>query len=210
MRPQSPHAAGANSVGFEDPACGAEAWSRLLHCGDTDVVFLTRQWLRPWWETRGEGRLLLVAAERDGEVVALAPTYAADGTILFLRGGRVGLPRLHRRHQRSRRAAGAARRRARRGRRVSRIQVRAGPRRSPTGLRLRDAAARLALECFVKDELPVRSRRRRGASIPGDCQRHAAMRAGCPATCRANLPRLTLKNLEISENPPLPARIAPA
>lgn len=70
--------------GFDDPRCPPAAWERLLARSDTSVVFLTRSWLRAWWETVGEGDLLLVAAERAGELVAVAPFYAIGGMVFFL------------------------------------------------------------------------------------------------------------------------------
>ena len=40
-------------TGFDDPRLGPDDWTRLLAQGDTDVIFLTRQYLRAWWETLG-------------------------------------------------------------------------------------------------------------------------------------------------------------
>jgi CelD/BcsL family acetyltransferase involved in cellulose biosynthesis len=74
-------------TGFDDPLVGPARWEQLLHQGDSDVVFLTWPWLRAWWETLGDGDLLLIAAERAGEVVALAPLYATDGYVYFLGSG---------------------------------------------------------------------------------------------------------------------------
>ena len=73
--------------GFDDPSLGPDAWNTLVHRGDTDVVFLTWHWLRAWWESLGRGRLLLIAAARDGEVVALAPFYADSGMVFFVGSG---------------------------------------------------------------------------------------------------------------------------
>ena len=73
--------------GFEDPGAGEAQWGRLLAAGETDAVFLTREWQRLWWEVFGRGELLLVAAERGGEVVALAPLYADEGMIYFIGSG---------------------------------------------------------------------------------------------------------------------------
>lgn len=71
--------------GFDDPACAPEQWDRLLRRGDTDVVFLTREWQRAWWESFGAGgELLLVAAERGGEPVALAPLCVERGLVSFI------------------------------------------------------------------------------------------------------------------------------
>jgi CelD/BcsL family acetyltransferase involved in cellulose biosynthesis len=73
--------------GFYDPAFGCEEWERLLHQGGTDSVFLTWHFQRAWWETLGRGELLLIAAERDGQVVALAPFYTECHMVYFLGTG---------------------------------------------------------------------------------------------------------------------------
>ena len=68
---------------FDDPMLREGAWKRLLRNG-VDTLYLTRPFLQTWWETLGYGDLLLVAAERDGELVALAPLYQDDGEVAFL------------------------------------------------------------------------------------------------------------------------------
>ena len=73
--------------GFDDPSFGPDAWGALLHQGDTDVVYLTWHWQRSWWETLGCGQLVLIAAERAGRVVAVAPFYADSGMIFFVGSG---------------------------------------------------------------------------------------------------------------------------
>ncbi len=73
--------------GFDDPALGAGQWDALLRVGDTDVVYLTYDWQRTWWETLGRGQLLLVAAERNGHIVALAPLFVEQGMIFFVGSG---------------------------------------------------------------------------------------------------------------------------
>jgi CelD/BcsL family acetyltransferase involved in cellulose biosynthesis len=73
--------------GFDDPHFGPEQWERLLHSGETDTIFLTREWQRLWWEVFGRGQLLLIVAEREGEVVALAPFYTDQGMIYFVGSG---------------------------------------------------------------------------------------------------------------------------
>jgi CelD/BcsL family acetyltransferase involved in cellulose biosynthesis len=70
-------------TGFDDPRLGPDAWARLLAEGDTDVISLTPQYLRAWWEALGEGELLLVLAERDRTPIALAPLVANGGMIYF-------------------------------------------------------------------------------------------------------------------------------
>lgn len=70
--------------GFDDAALGQERWQGLLRSGDTDVIYLTWQFQRSWWDTLGRGQLLLIAAERDGQMVALAPFYTESGMVYFL------------------------------------------------------------------------------------------------------------------------------
>jgi CelD/BcsL family acetyltransferase involved in cellulose biosynthesis len=70
-------------TGFDDPRLGQDEWMRLLAQGDTDVLSLTWPWCRSWWETLGTGKLLLVAAERDGRIFAIAPLFALEGMIFF-------------------------------------------------------------------------------------------------------------------------------
>jgi CelD/BcsL family acetyltransferase involved in cellulose biosynthesis len=73
--------------GFDDAELDGRLWDDLLHRGDTDVVYLTREWQRVWWERLGQGTLLLVAAEHAGRVVALAPMYAQEGMVFFAGSG---------------------------------------------------------------------------------------------------------------------------
>src|SRR5437899_1128121 len=56
----------------------------LLRRGQTNVVFLTWQFQRAWWDTFAPGDLLLVAAEREGCIVALAPFYRDEWSICFV------------------------------------------------------------------------------------------------------------------------------
>jgi len=73
--------------GFEDPMVGFEQWSRLLTLGDTDVVFLTLVWQKAWWESFGRGELLLIAAKRDDQIMALAPLFSDSGMVFFVGSG---------------------------------------------------------------------------------------------------------------------------
>jgi CelD/BcsL family acetyltransferase involved in cellulose biosynthesis len=68
--------------GFED--LPGAAWADLLDHSSTRTVFQTRGWLQAWWQTLGEGKLLLAVAERNGRPVALAPLYACEGVASFL------------------------------------------------------------------------------------------------------------------------------
>lgn len=67
--------------GFDDPAVTPDVWSELLRRGDTDGVNLTWHWQRCWWETFGRGQLLLIAVQRAGELIALAPLFTEAGMI---------------------------------------------------------------------------------------------------------------------------------
>ena len=73
--------------GFDDPTFGSERWEELLRRSGNDVVYLTWEWQRTWWETFGDGQLLLILAERDGQDIALAPLYAESGVVLFVGTG---------------------------------------------------------------------------------------------------------------------------
>jgi CelD/BcsL family acetyltransferase involved in cellulose biosynthesis len=137
-------------TGFDDPALGAGQWDALLRQGDTDVMYLTRAWQRSWWEAFGQGQLLLIAAERDGRVIALAPLYADAGMVFFTGAGEadyldfigdVGDPQVLDALLRTARA---------------RVPDFEGFRfygvldSSRTGQRLQEAAARLGLECCTE------------------------------------------------------------
>lgn len=74
-------------TGFDDPRFSSEDWTRLLAQGETHVLTLTWHWCRSWWETLGSGKLLLVAAESDGRIFALAPLFALEGMIFFAGAG---------------------------------------------------------------------------------------------------------------------------
>jgi CelD/BcsL family acetyltransferase involved in cellulose biosynthesis len=71
---------------FEDPALRRARWDTLVS-SSTDVVFLTFAWQREWWRAFGgpAERLLIVLAERDGALCAVAPLFAAK-EMLFLVG----------------------------------------------------------------------------------------------------------------------------
>ena len=71
---------------LEDPALAAVRWDELLGSG-TDSVFLTSSFQRLWWQAKGEGEPIIVLAERAGEVLALAPLFAARGILLVIGSG---------------------------------------------------------------------------------------------------------------------------
>lgn len=69
---------------FEDPALDWSRWDELLAAG-TDVIFMTLDWQRQWWQSFGGERLLLVVAEQQNEPFAIAPLFVTD-EMLFLVG----------------------------------------------------------------------------------------------------------------------------
>ena len=139
-------------AGFDDPRFGATEWSALLATGPTDAIDLTWPIQRAWWETCGEGELLLIVAARNGVDVALAPLFTAGDMVFNLAlkdrldfVGDVSDPAV----------LDAVLTTARRcvpdfrGFRFYFI-----PDGSPTGKRLEEAAGRLGLTCHDEGELP--------------------------------------------------------
>jgi CelD/BcsL family acetyltransferase involved in cellulose biosynthesis len=72
---------------LDAPGLDRRRWDALLAAGPTDVVFLTHEWQRLWWEARGDERLAVVLAERDGEQLALAPLFAVAGSVSLVGSG---------------------------------------------------------------------------------------------------------------------------
>lgn len=70
---------------FEE--CNPDDWARLLLQGETKSVFLTLPWQLAWWQTFGRGKLLLIAVESAGELVAVAPLFADSGMVFFVGSG---------------------------------------------------------------------------------------------------------------------------
>ncbi len=55
-------------------------WDALLEASPADCVFLTWEWLFAWWKHLSAGKKLsLIAARRDGALIALAPLALAPG-----------------------------------------------------------------------------------------------------------------------------------
>jgi CelD/BcsL family acetyltransferase involved in cellulose biosynthesis len=73
--------------GFSDPGVDPQRWQALLGRGPTNTVFLTWHYLNAWWECFGRGRLLLLAAERDGSLSAIAPLFCDGGMVFFAGSG---------------------------------------------------------------------------------------------------------------------------
>lgn len=141
--------------GFDDPLLLPENWDRLLRHGDTDVVFLTRPWQLAWWQCFGRGKLLLLAAERGGEAVALAPLFADAGMIFFAGSGGsdyldfvgdVGDPDV---------LAAILEAASQQAPDFVGFRFYHVPDSSRTGQRLQEAAGRLGLVCFDEGDLPA-------------------------------------------------------
>ena len=140
-------------AGFDDPSFGAEQWRQLLPRGGTDSICLTWEVQRTWWETLGHGRLLLIVAERDGAVVALAPLFTDGGMIYNLCPedyldfvGDISTPEILDALLEEARAQVPE---------CLGFQFYFIGDQSCTGQRLGDAAARLGLKCFDEGALPA-------------------------------------------------------
>jgi CelD/BcsL family acetyltransferase involved in cellulose biosynthesis len=59
----------------------------LLRRSATDEVFLTPEWQRAWWASFGEGELVPILVERDGEPVAYAPFFVSGGMAFLVGSG---------------------------------------------------------------------------------------------------------------------------
>ena len=73
--------------GFDDPRCRPAVWNALVSRGGTDAIFLTWEWQKAWWDSFERRGLLLLGAERDGQLVAIAPFFAEEGMIYFVGSG---------------------------------------------------------------------------------------------------------------------------
>jgi len=62
----------------------ADAWRRLLSRSDTRPISQTLEFLEVWTASYGVDQLLLLGAERDGELVAIAPWFCTGGMVFFL------------------------------------------------------------------------------------------------------------------------------
>jgi len=74
-------------TGFDDPLIGAQAWNDLVRSGSTDVLFLTFEYQKCWWEVFGRGQLLLIAAFRHEQLLAIAPLFTDGAMIYFVGSG---------------------------------------------------------------------------------------------------------------------------
>ena len=79
-------AAGAirvRELSFAEPGL-PDLWARLLAASDVRPITQTFAFQKLWRETYEVEQLLLLAAERDGETVAIAPFFATGGMVFFL------------------------------------------------------------------------------------------------------------------------------
>jgi CelD/BcsL family acetyltransferase involved in cellulose biosynthesis len=140
---------------FADPRCGPDLWATLLCRGNTDDPALSWHWLRAWWETLGQGSLLLIAVERAGEVAALAPLYVHEGIVFFLGVGEsdyldfigdVGEPGVLTTLLATAREAAPE---------FLGIRLHFVPENSRTGLGLQEAASQLGFSCLQEEVSPA-------------------------------------------------------
>ncbi len=75
------------SGGFDDPLISCDHWNGLLSKGSSEVIFMTWQWQKAWWEFFGRGKLLIMVAEQNEKPVAIAPLFSEDGMVYFIGSG---------------------------------------------------------------------------------------------------------------------------
>ncbi len=138
---------------FADPTVSAADWDRLA--GETTAaaaVFLRHAWQRLWWQASAEGPLAIAVAERAGRPHALAPLYAAGGTLMLVGSGSAdyldfpGLP-----DERTLAVLLAGARDA--VPEFSEVKLYHLPADSPTSALLPAVAARLDLELYTEEEV---------------------------------------------------------
>jgi CelD/BcsL family acetyltransferase involved in cellulose biosynthesis len=71
-------------AGFDDPSFGRDDWNRLVLASPTPSPYLTWEFQRAWQDAGMiDGETLLVAAEREDKVVAVAPLHVVSGEVSF-------------------------------------------------------------------------------------------------------------------------------
>jgi CelD/BcsL family acetyltransferase involved in cellulose biosynthesis len=142
--------------GFDDATFRRERWEALLERTGSDNVYLTWEWQRAWWEAFHPGELLLIVAEREHEVVALAPLYQRSGMVFFVGAGYDEADNLDFVGDLDTEVVAGILDAARaQVDEFEGFQLDFVPEGSRTPLILPDAAARLGLSCYVEWELPA-------------------------------------------------------
>ena len=73
------------AISFDDPKVDRDIWNALLSKGDTDVLQLTWQYQRLWWQqSKKNGKLQLITVEKNGEPRAIAQLFSNSGMIMNL------------------------------------------------------------------------------------------------------------------------------
>jgi CelD/BcsL family acetyltransferase involved in cellulose biosynthesis len=70
-------------LSFDDPSLPG-LWAKLFAASDIRPITQTLAWHKVWWSVFTPPRLLLLAADRGGETISIAPLYAAEGMVFFL------------------------------------------------------------------------------------------------------------------------------
>jgi CelD/BcsL family acetyltransferase involved in cellulose biosynthesis len=137
---------------FDAPGIDPRAWDGLLAQSPTDAPFLTHEWQRLWWRHFGDERLTIVLAEREGQLAAIAPLFAVEGSISLVGSGNSDfLDFIGRPDEAALAAMLAAARDVVEG--FSAIELYHLPVDSPTTAMLPGVAARLGLELY-REEAP--------------------------------------------------------
>ena len=70
---------------FDDPLINKDIWNELLINNPENNIFMTFQWQKVWWEIFGRGKLLLIVAQQEDKIIAIAPLFE-DGQMIFFAG----------------------------------------------------------------------------------------------------------------------------
>ncbi len=70
---------------FNDPLINKEIWNELVRNNPENNIFMTFQWQKVWWEIFGRGKLLLIVAQQEEKIIAIAPFFE-DGQMIFFTG----------------------------------------------------------------------------------------------------------------------------
>ena len=73
-------------IAFDAPDL-PQVWARVFAASDVRSITQTLEWQRTWWSVYARGTLLLLAAERNGETVAIAPFFCDSGMVFFAGAG---------------------------------------------------------------------------------------------------------------------------
>lgn len=72
---------------FDDVNLTGGQWNDLVNQSNETAVFMTWYWQKAWWETFGRGKLLIIVAQREEKLIAIAPLFSEHGMVYFIGSG---------------------------------------------------------------------------------------------------------------------------